>query len=63
MAKTTLSFSGPCRWAKVYRADEKYAKYGVELQMTMEDFEKFKSFKVRNGGKPENGKMWVSLGR
>lgn len=67
MAKTTLTFSGKSKWAKVYKPDGKFSpddpKYSIDVALSMEDFMKFKSFKVRNDGKPEDGKMWVTFRR
>lgn len=37
------TFSGPCRWAKVYTPDEKYGpKYSIEVQLNDAELEKYK---------------------
>lgn len=63
MASSTHYFSGKCKWAKVYRPDEKYKKYSVDVLLSMEDYTKLKALKVKNNGKPEDGKMWVTFRR
>ena len=37
------TFSGPCRWAKVYTPDEKFGpKYSIEIQLSPDELKKYK---------------------
>ena len=61
MAIKTEYFNGVCKWAKVYKPDEKYGKYSIDVLLDMDQFTKLKALKVKNNGKPEDGKMWVTF--
>lgn len=65
MAATTHKYSGQCRWAKVYKADDKFPppRYTIDVLMSMDDYTKFKATGAKNNGKPEDGKMWVTFRR
>lgn len=70
MANATAHyFTGPCKWAKVYKPDEKFNKYSIDVLLDMDQFTALKALKVKNNGKPgavgtaEDGKMWVVFRR
>lgn len=57
MATKTEYFSGECRWAKVFKPDEKFGKYSIEVKV--DDLSKFKGLGVK--GKDKEG--WVTFRR
>ncbi len=63
MATAYYYFNGMSKWAKVYKPDEKYGKYSIDVLLSMEQYEALKNLKVKNNGKPEDGKMWVTFRR
>ena len=60
---STHYFSGKCQWAKLAKPDEKFNKYSIDVLLDMEQFTALKALKVKNNGKPEDGKMWVTFRR
>ena len=60
---STHYFNGPCKWAKLSKPDEKYQKYSIDVLLDMDQFTALKALKVKNNGKPEDGKMWVTFRR
>lgn len=57
-------FSGEVKWAKVYKPDEKYEKYSVDVLLDMKQYKEMKDLGLKNGGKPDDsGKMWVTFRR
>lgn len=57
MATKVEYFSGECRWAKVYKPDEKYGKYSIDVKV--DDLPKFKSL----GVKASDRDGWVTFRR
>ena len=41
MASEQIYFSGTCKWAKVWKADDKYDKYTIDLYLDDESWDKF----------------------
>lgn len=60
---TTAYFTGECKWAKVYKPDDKYQKYSIDVLLDMEQYEEFQKFKFKTPGKLDNGKFWVTMRR
>ena len=56
-------FKGPCKWARLNKPDDKYNKYSIDVQLDMEQYTALKALKVKNNGKPDDGKMWVTFRR
>lgn len=56
-------FSGKAMWCKLFKPDEKYGHYSLELGMTAEEADKFKKIGLKNGVKERDGLFYVSLRR
>ena len=63
MATQVHYFKGKAMWSKLFKPDEKYKKYSIDLGMTAEEAEKFKKIGLKNGVKERDGLYWVSLRR
>lgn len=59
----TAYFTGECKWAKVYKPDDKYQKYSIDVLLDMKQYEEFQKFKFKTPGKLDNGKFWVTMRR
>lgn len=47
MATATHYFSGKCRWAKLFKPDDKYAKYNIDVQLDEKQQALYKTFKLK----------------
>ena len=47
MATSTHYFSGKCRWAKLFKPDDKYAKYNIDVQLDEAQQKLYKTFKLK----------------
>ena len=57
----TYFYTGKCKWAKVHEPDKTYKKYSIDVLLDMDQYEALKATKIKNTGKPEDGKMWVTF--
>lgn len=61
---STHYFTGKSQWAKVYKPDEKYGKYSIDVLLDMSQYKDMKALGLKNNGKPDDtGKMWVTFRR
>ena len=63
MATQTHYLKGKAQWAKLFKPDEKYNKYSIDLGMDQEEAEKFKKIGLKNTLKERDGLYWVSIRR
>ena len=63
MATNTHYITAPCKWAKVYKPDEKYNKFSIDLGLTKEQYEDFKKIGLKNKPKEDGGLNWITLRR
>lgn len=64
MASSIHYFSGKCKWAKVFKPDERYNKFSIDVALTGKQLEEFNKLGLR--GKPkidEEGNHWVTFRR
>ena len=60
----TVTFSGPCKWARLQNADPKYNKYNISVGLDAKQLKELQALKVRNGFKlDDNGLFYVSFNR
>ena len=64
---STHYFSGKAQWAKVYRPDDKYNKFSIDVALNptaFKEYEKLGLHKPKNGFKQdEEGNTWVTFRR
>lgn len=63
MATQTHYFKGKAQWAKVYKPDEKYGKFSIDLGMSQEDAAKFREIGLKNTFKERDNLYWITLRR
>jgi len=50
---TTYYFTGDCKWAKVYKPDDKYKKYGIDVELDEVQQKEYDSLRMK--GKAREG--------
>ncbi len=64
MATKTYTLTGECKWAKVWKPDEKYGKHSIDISLDSKAMKTFMDMGIANKPKEdEDGKLWVSLRR
>jgi hypothetical protein len=63
MATTTHYLSGPCKWAKVYKPDEKYNKHSIDIGFTKDGLANYTKLGLKNKPKEADGLYWVTFRR
>ena len=63
MATTTHYLSGPCKWAKVHKPDEKYKKFSIDIGFTKDGLANYTKLGLKNKPKEADGLYWVTFRR
>lgn len=64
MASKTYTLTGECKWAKVWKPDQKYGKHSIDLKLDSKAMKTFMEMGLQNKPKEdEDGNLWVSLRR
>ncbi len=64
MATKTYTLTGECKWAKVWKPDEKYGKHSIDIKLDAKAMKTFMDMGIANKPKEdEDGNLWVSLRR
>lgn len=59
----TLYFKGKAMWSKLFKPDEKYNKYSIDLGMEADEAKRFRKIGLKNAIKERDGLYWVSIRR
>lgn len=59
-----VTFSGPCKWARLSTPDQKYNKYNISVGLDAKQLRELQALKVRNGFKlDDSGLFYVTFNR
>lgn len=61
---TIAYFSGPAKWARLLKPDDKYNKYSISVGLDVKQLKELQALKVKNGSKiGDDGLFWVNFHR